>query len=471
MQSSPSSYNGYQTNFTHPNTFFLEEVKVKSHLIKPELNGIYPLAVHAKGVYIYDAEGKKYLDGSSGAVTCNIGHAAKEIIEPLREQLERLSFVYRSQFANAPAEQLADELATLLPGKLRHSFFVNSGSEAIETAMKIAIQYWQEKNQTAKTKFLSRWNSYHGITNGALGLSGYYERRVRFTQVIEQYPAVSPPNCYRCPFQLSYPECGLACAKELETAVHRVGKENIAAFVAEPIVGAAGACITPPDGYYQIIKEICEKYDVLFIADEVMTGIGRTGKWLAMEHWDVEPDIVALGKGVSGGYAPIAATVVSEEIIHVIEEGSRIIMSGHTFSANPFSARAGLEVVRYCKTNHLCRQAEQKGEELMRKLNELKKQSKIIGDIRGKGLLIGVEFVRDKETKLPFPPENGLTEKVVKEAKRRGLLLYPSSAGMENEGNAVIISPPLTISKEEMQELFDLFTETVQTIETAEIGS
>lgn len=438
---------------------------MKSHLIKPELNGIYPLAVQAKGVYIYDAEGKKYLDGSSGAVTCNIGHAAKEIIEPLREQLERLSFVYRSQFSNAPAEQLADELANLLPGGLSHSFFVNSGSEAIETAMKVAIQYWQEKNQPAKTKFLSRWNSYHGITNGALGLSGYYERRVRFTQVIEQYPAVSPPNCYRCPFQLSYPECGLACAKELETAIHRVGKENIAAFVAEPIVGAAGACITPPDGYYQIIKDICEEYDVLFIADEVMTGIGRTGKWLAIEHWNAEPDIVALGKGVSGGYAPIAATVVSEHIIKVIESGSQIIMSGHTFSANPFSTRAGLEVIRYCKQNNLGRQAEQKGEELQTQLKQFMKHSLIIGDIRGKGLLIGVELVRNKETKHPFPPEYGMTEKVIKEAKKRGLLLYPSSAGMDTAGNAVIISPPLTINKNELKELFVLFQAAVQSVE------
>lgn len=438
---------------------------MKSHLIKPELNGDYPVAVYAKGVYIFDADGKKYLDGSSGAVTCNIGHGVKEIIDPLCEQLKDLSFVYRSQFSNRPAELLAEELANLLPGDLSRSFFVNSGSEAVETAMKIAIQYWQDKNHPQKTMFISRWNSYHGITNGALALSGYYERRVRFTQVIEQYPAVSAPNCFRCPLQLTYPECKLACAQELETAIHRIGKSNIAAFVAEPIIGAAGAAITPPEGYYEKIKEICVRNDVLFIADEVMTGIGRTGKWLAIEHWNVEPDIVALGKGVSGGYSPIAATVVSESIIQVIESGSRIIMSGHTFSANPFSARAGLEVIRYSKKNNVCRQAELMGEELQKKLRKWMLHTKIIGDIRGKGLLIGVEFVRNKETKDPFPPEFGLTEKIVKEAKKRGLLLYPSSAGLDTAGNAVIISPPLTISKKEMQELFHLFQSVIQSVE------
>ncbi|MGG3575080.1 aspartate aminotransferase family protein [Bacillus gobiensis] len=438
---------------------------MKSYLIKPELNGEYPIAVHADGVYIYDADEKKYLDGSSGAVTCNIGHGVKEIIDPLYDQLKNLSFVYRSQFSNLPAEQLAEELANLLPGDLTRSFFVNSGSEAIETAMKIAIQYWQDKNYPQKTKFISRWNSYHGITNGALALSGFYERRVRFTHMIEHYPAVSAPNCYRCPYQLAYPECGIACAQELEKAIHRIGKSNVAAFVAEPIVGAAGAAITPPEGYYEKIKKICEKNDVLFIADEVMTGIGRTGKWLAIEHWNVEPDIVALGKGISGGYAPIAATVVSDSIIQVIENSSRIIMSGHTFSANPFSARAGLEVIRYSKKNNVCRQAELMGEELQKQLRTWMLRTKIIGDIRGKGLLIGVEFVRNKETKDPFPPEFGLTEKIVKEAKKRGLLLYPSSAGLDTAGNAVIISPPLTISKKEMQELFHLFQSVIQSVE------
>ncbi len=214
-----------------------------SYLIKPELDANYPSVSHGKGSYVYDQEGNKYLDGASGAVTCNIGHGTEDIIQALKEQLDSVSFVYRSQFTSTPAEELALFLADHLPGGLNWSFFVNSGSEAVETAMKIAVQYWQEKGQYQKSVFLSRWGSYHGITLGALSLSGFYERRYRFTQLLERFPAVSAPNMYRS--ELQGEEFVKAAAAELETAVQRIGSSFIAGFVAEPIVGAAGAAITP----------------------------------------------------------------------------------------------------------------------------------------------------------------------------------------------------------------------------------
>ncbi|PTU28869.1 aspartate aminotransferase family protein [Bacillus subtilis] len=438
---------------------------MSSYLIKPELSSVYPVVGYARGSYVYDQTGKKYLDGSSGAVTCNIGHGVRDVTEKLKEQLDQVSFAYRSQFTSEPAEQLAALLARELPGDVNWSFFVNSGSEAIETAMKIAIQYWQEKKQTQKSIFLSRWSSYHGITLGALSLSGFYERRYRFTHLIERYPAISAPHLYRLN-QEKAENFVQSAADELDTAIKRIGSQFIAGFVAEPIIGAAGAAITPPPGYYEKLSEVCRTHDVLFIADEVMTGLGRTGRMLATEHWHTIPDIAVLGKGLGAGYAPIAAAVVSDSIVETIKQGSGVIMSGHTYSAHPYSAKAALEVLRYVLKHGLIKQSEVKGAVLRKKLEEAASQSGIIGDVRGKGLLLGIEFVADKKTKKVFPPEQAVTQLIVSEAKKRGLIVYPSKAGIDSgEGDAVIIAPPFTISDGEVEELISIFSETVAAVE------
>ena len=375
----------------------------QSYLIKPILDATYPVIDYGQGIFLYDKAGKKYLDASSGAVTANIGHGVVEIIEAMHEQAQKVSFVYRSQFTSEPAELLANKIAELAPDDLNWSFFVNSGSEATETAMKIAIQYWQEKGISTKSKILSRWISYHGITLGALSMSGHPVRRARFTPLLEDWPSIHPPYCYRCPYQLTAPACGFACAKELDTTIKRLGAERIAAFIAEPIIGAAGGAITPPEGYYQVVKEICERNQVLFIADEVMTGFGRTGTMLACEHWQIKPDIVALGKGMGAGYAPIAATLVSDAIMTPILAGSKLIMSGHTLSANPQVCAVSLAVINYLEQNQILSQVEAKGILLKTKLKKLADKFSFLGDVRGKGLLIGIEFVENRETKKPFP--------------------------------------------------------------------
>ena len=300
------------------------------------------LSTYGKGVYLYDLEGKKYLDACSGAVTANIGHGVAEIIEAIRKQADKVSFVYRSQFTSEPAEKLAQKIANLAEGDLNWSFFVNSGSEATETAMKIAIQHWQEKGIGSKYKILSRWVSYHGITLGALSMSGHKNRRERFVPLLEDFPTVHPPYCYRCPFNKTIKNCGYLCAHELETTIKRIGAEHIAAFIAEPVIGAAGAAITPPPEYFNIIKEICDRNNILLIADEVMTGFGRTGTMFAFEQWGIVPDIVALGKGMGAGYTPIAATLVSDHVMEPILQGSKVVMSGHTLSANPQSCATSL---------------------------------------------------------------------------------------------------------------------------------
>lgn len=426
----------------------------QTNLIKPLLEAVYPVIDYGKGVYLYDKDGKEYLDASSGAITANIGHGVKEIIDAMHEQAKRISFVYRSQFTNEAAEKLAEKIADLSIGDLNWCFFVNSGSEATETAMKIAIQYWQEKGIQTKSKVLSRWMSYHGITLGALSMSGHTGRRARFIPLLEDFPVIHPPYCYRCPYNREAPECGYVCAQELDTVIKRIGADQIAAFIAEPIIGAAGGAITPPKDYYKVIKEICEKNDILFIADEVMTGFGRTGTILACEHWGIEPDIVALGKGMGAGYATIAAALVSERIMKPILAGSKTVMSGHTLSANPQSCAVSLAVLEYLEKNEIVKEVEEKGAYLLEKLSKLQMRYPFIGDIRGKGLMIGLEFVEKQEDKTPYPRSLLLTQKLVQLAQENGLLIYPAGAGIDGiNGDAVLIAPPLTVTVVEIDEL------------------
>ena len=435
----------------------------RSKLIKPLLEEHYPVIDYGKGIFLYDSAGKEYLDASSGAVTANIGHGVQEIAAAMKKQADKVSFVYRSQFTSEPAEKLAEKLAELTGGNLNWSFFVNSGSEATETAMKIAIQYWQEKGVKTKHKIVSRWLSYHGITLGALSMSGHSARRARFVPLLEDFPIIHPPYCYRCPYHDTAPECGILCAEELDTAIKRIGADHIAAFIAEPIIGAAGAAITPPPDYYKKIKEICVKNQVLFIADEVMTGFGRTGTMLACEHWGIEPDIVALGKGMGAGYAPIAAALVSDHVMEPILNGSKIVMSGHTLSANPQSCAVSLAVIEYMEKEQLFQKTTEKSLYLFKQLKKIQQKFPFIGDIRGKGLLIGIEFVADKRSKKPFPRNETVTAKAVQTAAQNGLLLYPAGAGDDGiNGDAVIIAPPLTITKKEIDELIKRLTATLQ---------
>jgi adenosylmethionine-8-amino-7-oxononanoate aminotransferase len=434
----------------------------KSFLIKPILDEEYPVVDYGKGVYLFDMDGKKYLDAASGAVTANIGHGVSEIIEAMNDQARKVSFVYRSQFTSEAAEKLAQRIADLTPEDLNWCFFVNSGSEATETAMKMAIQHYQEKGILTKTKVISRWVSYHGITLGALSMSGHPVRRARFVPLLEELPTIHPPYCYRCPYNLESPSCNFLCAQELETTINRIGAENIAAFIAEPVIGAAGGAITPPKDYYQVIKKICEDYDILFIADEVMTGFGRTGTMLACEQWGITPDIVALGKGMGAGYAPIAAAIASDKVMEPILAGTKSVMSGHTLSANPQSCAVALAVIEYLEKNNIIKEVEGKSVYLRNHLEKLKGQFPFVGDVRGKGLLLGIEFVLDRDSKIPFPRKASITQRVVSIAREKGLLVYPAGAGIDGvNGDSIIISPPLTITKREIEELIFLLKETL----------
>ncbi|MFX0111931.1 aspartate aminotransferase family protein [Bacillus pumilus] len=441
-------------------------METRDYLIKPMLNQHYPVAVKGEGIYLYDRDGKKYIDGSSGAVTASIGHGIREIVDAMTEQAEKVSFTYRSQFTNEPAEELAYELSTLCPGNLNWSFFVGSGSEATETAMKIAIQHWQEQGKAEKNHIISRWMSYHGITLGALSMSGHIARRERFEPLLEKNPVLSPPYSYRSWLPKEEGKQAEWYVQEFKTVIQRIGKERIAAFIAEPIVGASGAALVPPDGYFEAMKRVCEENDILMIADEVMTGFGRTGKMFAMEHWGVVPDIMVLGKGMSAGYSPIAAAVSADHVIAPILSGSGSVMAGHTYSGNPLSAAVSLAVIRYMKKHQLPERADLSGRYLMNALKDVQTNHFIIGDVRGKGLLIGIEFVADRLSKTPFPAHAQMTHLVVETAKQNGLLVYPASAGEDGVGGAaVMIAPPLSITQQEMDELIQLFEQTITQVE------
>ncbi|MCK6257156.1 aspartate aminotransferase family protein [Fictibacillus sp. KIGAM418] len=435
----------------------------KTGIIKPVLDASYPMISHGEGIYLYDENGNRYIDGSSGAVTANIGHGVEEIADVIYEQAKQVAFVYRSHFTSLPAEKLAKKLASMTPGDLNWTFFVNSGSEATETALKVAIQYFQEQGIYTKTKILSRWTSYHGITLGALSMSGHHMRRERFSELLEDFPAVPAPYCYQCPLQNTYPGCRLQCADELERAIEQIGPENIAAFIFEPIIGAAGGAIVPPPGYYEKVKEICDKYHILTIADEVMTGMGRTGKMFAIDHWGIEPDIMTLGKGLSAGYTPMAATVVSDRIINVIRKGSRVVMSGHTFSANPLSAAACCAVMEYMEQQNLVQNAEEQGERLLNGLKELEQKYSFVGNVRGKGLLCGLELVNDALNHAPFSVSDRVGEKLISICFNNGLIIYPAFGGVTGyEGDAVLISPPLIVTSFQVYEILRILDESLQ---------
>lgn len=416
------------------------------HNVQPLLKKTYLKAVTAKGVYIYDESGKAYLDGSSGAVTCSLGHSHERLLPIIKKQLDKLQFVYRLQFASEEAERLATKLFELSPGRsLAHTFFVNSGTEAVETAMKIAVQYWQEKGQPGKRHFISRWKSYHGITLGALSLSGHALRRKRFEPMLMQHPFLyADLENHSVETQV----------EEFERVIETTGASTIAAFIAEPIVGAAGTAIAPPPAYYEKFRTVCNHYEILFIADEVMTGLGRTGTWFGLDHWQARADIVAVGKSLGAGYAPIAATLMTENILDPIKNGSGLIMSGHTYSGHPLSCATALNVLEIVEEERLLENVLEKGAYLKSALLELQKSFSFIQHVRGKGLLLGMEF---------DPAVQGVQAKLIERCFQNRLLVYPAMGGKEGrDENGVLISPPFIITAAQADELLEKLTRSLK---------
>ena len=412
---------------------------------------------HGDGVYLFDSEGTRYLDACAGVHVVSIGHGVAEIAEAMRDQASKVCFTY-SRFLTQPQLDLAEKIVKMAPPGLSRVFFVSGGSEATESALKMARKYHIETGNPKKYKVISRWQSWHGNTIGALSMSGRTSWRQDYVPYLLDCPHIPPPLCYRCPLGKTYPECELACATDLERVIQQEGSEYISAF----ILGTSAAGVTPPPDYYSTIREICDRHEVLLIADEVVTGFGRTGLPFGMEHWGVVPDIMTTGKGLSSGYTPIAATVVREEIYEAVFRSSSSFAHGHTYGGNPLSCATALAVQEYIETHDLVSRCAQRGKLLLAKLKSLE-ELPIVGEVRGRGLLIGIEFVKDKASRSTFDPKQNVTSKVVDQAFERGVLVMPGAPGLVDgaRGDHIAISPPFTVSEDEVQQVVNVLSESI----------
>jgi adenosylmethionine-8-amino-7-oxononanoate aminotransferase len=417
-----------------------------------------PMIVKGDGIYLEDDHGKRYIDGCSGALISNLGHCVPEIIEAVTKQLHKIEFAHSSRWRTEASEDAAREVASMAPEGMNYVWFVCGGSEATESAVKLARQYYVERDgtSTSKAQVIARWNSYHGSTLGTMALGGRMNMRRVFSPLLLDFPKISTHYCYRCPFGAEYPSCKLACARELESTIRRIGPQYISAFIAEPVVGASVGALTPPDEYWSMIRDICDRYDILLIADEVMTGCGRTGVNFCLDHWNVKPDIITIAKGMAAGYVPTGGIIVRDEIAETLRDGSGIFVHGHTYNGNPLSGAATAAVFRYIKQHNLVQNSKVQGERLLAGLKKLSESSPIIGEARGKGLMCGLEIVADKNTRAPFPKQKGAASLVVQECLSNGIVLYPGSGMIDGiEGDNISIAPPLVITSGQIDDIIE----------------
>jgi len=430
-----------------------------------KLGRSYPVCVKGEGIYLYDQDGKKYIDGSGGPLCVSTGHGVTEIAEAAREQAQKVAYVHGTQFTTLAAEEFSKKLSEVLPGDIDKTLFLSSGSEANESALLLVRQYQLALGNPLKSRVIARWNSFHGSTIGARSMSGRTSWRKEALPLLLNFPHIPAPYCYRCPFGLTYPECNVRCARILEDTIELEGVETISAFIAETIIGTSVPAEVPPKEYYHIIRDICNKYNILYIADEVMCGYGKTGKWFALEHWGVIPDIITMGKAISSGYIPLGAMATKKRIIDVIKNKNGDFAYGHTSTNNPMSVAVGLAVLEYFEKHNLVERAAKRGEYLFRRLNELKEFS-FVGDVRGKGLMAGIEFVKNKETKAPFSRKLKFTEKVIDKLFENGLSLYPAKGFVNGiDGDAIMVAPPLIIEEEEIDEIINILKKVFGDIE------
>jgi adenosylmethionine-8-amino-7-oxononanoate aminotransferase len=430
----------------------------------------YPVAVRGEGVWLWDAAGKRYLDFAGGAAVNFIGHGRAKVADAMARQARELAFVHSSQFANEPAGALAAALLEFAgPGFAGGSvYFTSGGSESVETALKLARQYHVERGDTRRFRVLSRRQSYHGSTFGAMSVSGNRRRREMYSPMLPpgESPEINTPYCYRCPYSCS--ECAAQYAKEIERAFLATAGDA-AAFIFEPVSGATLGAAVPPPGYLEQVRDICTRHGALLIADEVMTGCGRTGTNFAVDHWGVVPDILVTAKSLSSGYAPLGAVIARAPVVEAIASGSGSFVHGFTYNAHPVSAAAGLAVMDIVRQEKLVQSASSAngvaGSAMAKALAKLK-DCPSVGDVRGIGLLWGVEFVTDQASRRPFSPEAAFSARVAAAATERGVLVYPMQGCADGtSGDHVLIAPPAIISAEEVDWAVGQLREVITAVE------
>jgi adenosylmethionine-8-amino-7-oxononanoate aminotransferase len=440
---------------------------VSSAVFHRDLREAQESIVSAAGMYLRTETGRQILDAVGGAGTVVLGHGVREITDSIARHGSELGFVYGATFTNPWQERFAKALVGMNPTIASRVYFVSGGSEGNETAIKMARQYHLQCGRPGRHKVIARWQSFHGSTLATLSLSGRPAWREPFLPQLTAVPHIVPPYCYRCPLGRRYPECDVACADDLERMIIMEGPDSIAAFIAEPVIGSTVTAVVPVPGYYRRIREICDQYDVLFIADEVLTGYGRTGRWLAIEHWGVTPDIVVMGKGISSGYVPLGAVLAAQRVVDAFTAGSGKFSHGFTYSGNPFCTFVGLQVLRYALDHRLFDEVEAKGQYLRGALGQLAERHQIVGDVRGLGLFAGLEFVSDRASREPFPEQADLTRRVTRGALARGVLILPGVPGANHGrgGDHVHLSPPYVITRAQIDLVVEVLDETLSEIE------
>ncbi|MBB95396.1 MAG: aspartate aminotransferase family protein [Rhodobacteraceae bacterium] len=416
--------------------------------------GRKPVLDQARGVYMWDTDGKRYLDGSSGAMVCNIGHSDPQVLAAMQRQMEKSTFGYRLHFETDASEKLAARLAGLMPDHLTRVFFVSGGSEAVESGMKMARQHALATGQGSRWKVISRQPSYHGCTLGALAVTGYAALTDPFEPMMRMMPRVPAPRAYLDGLDPDDEATGHHYADMLEQQILTEGPETVLAFILEPVGGASTGALVPPQGYMARIREICDRHGVLLILDEVMTGAGRTGTFLGSEHWTLRPDIVVMSKGLGAGYMPLGAMIVDERLVEpVLDAGG--FAHGFTYAGNPLSCAAGLAVVDVIESKGLCANAAAMGDKLIARLHGLMQKHEIIGDVRGKGLLTAFEFMSDRDAKTPLPRELKAYQRFVDIAYDRGLIVYSRRTHDGYSGDHILVCPPLITTDDHLDEIIE----------------
>lgn len=412
-----------------------------------------PKAIFGRGSYVEDAQGKRYIDGSGGPAVYCIGHGNAEVNAAISAQLERLAHGYRYNFTTDALEELTAIIARRCGGSLSRMVFVTGGSEAVESALKLALQYHAAKGDMKRRRFISRERSWHGNTIGALSVSGFLERRAAFEGALVEGSRISAANAYRAPAGV---DAGAHFAAELEREILRVGAEHVAAFIFEPVVGAAGACVPAPPGYAKAIRAICDRHGVLMIADEVMCGSGRTGHWRALAEDGVEPDIMTIAKGLAAGYLPLGAAIYNARVAEAIDGAHGGPMTGHTFTGHTACCAAGVAVQKIVEREGLVERVRAKASYFTGLMREAAADIPFIGDIRGRGFFQAYELVENAETKKPFDASRKLALRIRARALEIGLICYPVGGIVDGvHGDGVILAPPYNASDAELTEICD----------------
>jgi adenosylmethionine-8-amino-7-oxononanoate aminotransferase len=422
-----------------------------------------PKVAWGKGIYVYDTTGKRYIDASGGPAVYCLGHGNEEVNAAITQQLSRIAHGYRYVFTSDPIEELRTLVAAACGPNLEEMVFVSGGSEAVESALKLALQYHSARGQQSRRRFIARRRSWHGNTLGALSVSDFLSRRAPFEGALIEASFVSAVNVYRPPRGISAAKLSDHCIAELEAEILHIGAENVAAFIFEPVVGAAGGAVPPPAGYAAAVRSLCDRHGVLMIADEVMCGSGRCGTWRALQHDGVAPDIMAVAKGLGGGYLPLGAAIYHRHIAEVINAHDGGPLTGHTFTGHTAACAAGVAVQTIVKRERLIERVRVDGLQLLHSLTEALKPIEAVGDVRGRGFFIGIELVANRHTKEPFSAAAQVAHRIGRAAAADGLLCYPSMGNLDGiRGDTVILAPPYNATRDELKEIVERFTHAVQ---------